>query len=129
MANSLRADADHENAIFTNIAQGVAFLVLVGFYFVFDLSIGQFFLIALVVIPLWFVADHFLFGSISRAFAARRKLDYKLLPIIILAPVAYLAMPVSDEARGALALGVAVAGGAIITALLNRRAKGANHAR
>jgi hypothetical protein len=109
----------HSDAVFKTFVEAALLIVfslahlIVGFSFA-AVVVGS---VLLVVISL--ACDVYLFGSIGRAFAARRAFHFKASPFIVAATALFFIMPAENEAdrfvRWLLAAGI----GGVVTGLLN----------
>jgi hypothetical protein len=110
--------------VFKTFVEAALLLAISGAYFAMGVSFGILVIAAIVLVIGSLVADHYLFGSVGRAFAARRRLHFKASPFIVVATLLFFILPAETDGdkfvRFALAAGV----GGMITGLLNLGSSG-----
>jgi hypothetical protein len=112
-------DAQRSDAVFKTFVEAALLLAIAGAYFVTNVSFGILVVASIALVIGSLAADAYLFGSVGRAFAARRRLHFKASPFIVMATLFYFILPAETDldkfVRFALAAGV----GGIVTGLLN----------
>ena len=107
------------DAIFKSLVEGVLLLALAIAQMAVGFSLGPLIAGAVLLVIGSLAADSYLFGSVARAFAARRALHFKSSPFLVAALLVFFLLPAENDsekfARFALAAGI----GGIITGLLN----------
>jgi len=107
------------DAVFKTFVEGAVLIGLSVAHLAIGFPIGTLVVGTIVLVIGSLAADAYLFGSVGRAFAARRALHFKSSPFMVAAVLTFLLLPVEADGdkfvRFALAAGV----GAVVTGLLN----------
>ena len=107
------------DAVFKTLVEGVLLLGLAVAQMTIGFPLGTLIAGTVLLVIGSLAADAYLFGSIGRAFAARRALHFKASPFLLAAVLVFLLLPADGDAekfgRFALAAGI----GGIVTGLLN----------
>lgn len=107
------------DAVFKTLVEGAVLIGLSIAHLVIGFPVGALVVGTILLVIGSLAADAYLFGSVGRAFAARRALHFKSSPFMVAAVLIFLLLPVEGSGdkfvRFALAAGI----GAVVTGLLN----------
>lgn len=107
------------DAVFKTLVEGALLLGLAVAQMTIGFPLGTLIAGAILLVIGSLAADAYLFGSIGRAFSARRALHFKSSPFLVAALLVFFLLPAEGDsdkfARFALAAGI----GGVVTGLLN----------
>ena len=107
------------DAVFKTFVEGALLVGLSAAHLAIGLSLGTLIVGAAVLLVGSVAADSYLFGSVGRAFAARRALHFKTSPFLLAAVLLFFLLPAEETADQLVRFALAAGIGGIATALLN----------
>jgi hypothetical protein len=122
-----RIPASHSDAVFKTFIEAALLIVLSIAHLIVGFSFAALLVGTLLLVAISLACDAYLFGSLGRAFAARREFHFKVSPFIVTATALFFLMPADDDAdklvRWLLAAGI----GGLVIGLLNLGKKSPDH--
>ena len=107
------------DAVFKTLVEGMLLLGLSIAHFAVGLSFGALIVAGALLVIGSLAADAWLFGSIGRAFAARRALHFKSSPFLVAALLVFYLLPADGDGDKLVRFALAAGIGGIVTGLLN----------
>jgi hypothetical protein len=107
------------DAVFKTFIEGVVLIALSIAHLTIGFSFGALIVAAIALLIGSLVADSYLFGSIGRAFAARRAIHFKSSPLLLAAVLIFYFLPVESDSDKLIRFALAAGLGGVATALLN----------
>jgi hypothetical protein len=118
-AHARPSPAAVSDAVFKTLVEGVLLLGLAIAHFAIGLSFGALIAAGILLLIGSLAADAYLFGSIGRAFAARRALHFKASPFLVAALLVFFLLPAEGDGEKLVRFALAAGIGGIVTGLLN----------
>lgn len=107
------------DAVFKTLVEGMLLLGLSIAHFAVGLPFGALIAAGALLVIGSLAADAWMFGSIGRAFAARRALHFKSSPFLVAALLVFYLLPADGDADKLVRFALAAGIGGIVTGLLN----------
>ena len=107
------------DAVFKTLVEGVLLLGLSIAHFAIGFSLAALIVGTILLVIGSLAADAYLFGSVGRAFAARRALHFKSSPFLVAALLVFFLLPAEGDAEKFVRFALAAGIGGVVTGLLN----------
>jgi hypothetical protein len=112
----MKASSD---AVFKTFVEAGLLLALSAAHLAVGLSLTFLLAVTLVLVAGSLATDAYLFSSVGRAFAARRRLHFKASPFLVAATILFFLLPAESPADKIVRFALAAGLGGIVTGLLN----------
>jgi hypothetical protein len=107
------------DAVFKTLVEGVLLLGLAIAQMTIGFSLGTLIAGTILLVIGSLAADAYLFGSVGRAFAARRALHFKISPFLVAALLVFYLLPADSDGEKFVRFALAAGIGGVVTGLLN----------
>ncbi|QPQ55506.1 hypothetical protein IC614_02570 [Allosphingosinicella flava] len=111
--------AERSDAVFKTFVEAVLLLLLSAAHLIVGLKIGFLIMAVSLLVVGSLATDAYLFGSVSKGFAARRALDFKASPIALAAAILFATFPVENDSDKMVRFLLAAGIGGVVMGLLN----------
>ena len=110
---------ERKDAVVKTLAEGGVLLAMTAVHLAMDLPVSALLLAVAVLLAGSLMADVYLFGSLGRAFAARRALHFKVSPFLVAAVLLFFLLPAENDGDKIVRFALAAGMGGVVTGLLN----------
>ena len=122
-AGSTLSASERSDAVFKTFVEAALLIALSVAHLAVELPTGILVSAMVVLMALSLASDAYLFGSIKRAFAARRALHFKVSPFLVAGVILFFILPIENEGDKIVRFALAAGLGGIATGFLNLSAR------